>query len=144
VGKSALADLHLGWWLGGAALLNAVSLLLAAANLLLAHLIAQTRAGLDPAADPASLAKILSTLPPARRMALLHRLLGELAETRFPPDRWFIESAVKGDEAAMADGVFNHLRRLQRLIQWQGLLFRSQLMAAVIGGLLTAAAVGLR
>ncbi|HEY0555345.1 MAG TPA: hypothetical protein VGG20_13865 [Thermoanaerobaculia bacterium] len=142
VGKQVGA-FHLGAYQGWAATLNAVSLLLAGISLGFAHLVAQTRAGFEPGSNSKELANLLERLPENRRMELMKRLLRELAETRFPPDRWFINSAIREDgDAAFATGVFNHLRRLQRYIQLQGLLFRLQLFCAIAGGFMLAMAVG--
>jgi hypothetical protein len=116
--------------LGVAAVLLCLSLLVGAAQLILAHIAALVRSGFS---DPEALSAIMGHLPGEAQLRLLRQVLAETLATRFWPDSWFVRNALSYPD--IAEGVSDTLMRLRRLIQCQALLYRLQVLLAALAAL---------
>jgi len=127
------AQLQSETYVGWAAALLCTSLLCGAAQLVLAHIAALVRKGFSDEAQPGSLAAVLNKLDQPHRERVFRLAMTDLMKTRFWPEKFFLQSALAAP--TIAEGVSATLQRLQRIMQWQALLFRLQLLSAVAAAL---------
>jgi len=123
-------EAHATTWLGVAAILLCLSLLVGAGQLILAHIAALIRTGL---ADPYVLSKELEPLEPTMQLKALRDVLAETLASRFWPDSILLKRALAAPDLVVAIG--DVVRSLRRMIQWQALLYRLQLLLAALAAI---------
>jgi hypothetical protein len=109
--------------LGVAAILLCVSLLVGAGQLILAHIAALVRSGFS---DPDVLTSIMEPLDIPAKLRLLRQVLEETLTTRFWPDSILLRKALEAPDILL--GISDALKRLRRMIQYQALFYRLQLL----------------
>jgi hypothetical protein len=116
--------------LGIAATLLCLSLLVGAAQLILAHMAALIRVGL---ANPDILSKELQKLEPAAQVRILREVVAETLASRFWPDTILLKRALTAPD--FLEAIADVLRKLRRMIQFQALLYRLQLLLAAVAAI---------
>ena len=115
---------------GFAATLLCVSLIVGALQLILAHITSLVRSGFSSADI---LAPIMEPLAKDARCRLLRQVLTETLKTRFWPDTILLRAALKSSD--IIEGISDTLLRLRRMIQFQALLYRLQLIFAALAAI---------
>jgi hypothetical protein len=116
--------------LGVAATLLCLSLLAGAGQLLLAHIAAMIRSGFG---NPNVLAKELEPLEPKAQLRLIREVLVETLASRFWPDSILLKRALAAPD--LLEGIGDVIRSLRRMIQWQALLYRLQLLLSALAAI---------
>jgi len=123
-------EAHADLFLAIAAVFLCASLLLGAGQLILAHIAALIRKGFD---SPDVLAKELGSLEPEAQLRVLRTVLVETLASKFWPDRALLKRAVAAPD--LFEAIASVIRSIRRMIQWQALLFRLQVLLAALAAI---------